>query len=84
MNKKVAHARGVGTDVFYIGFHINFKIINLFIGDPAMLHLLIQQKRFFVEQINELSVEMLKDICKECSVSTNQRSAVSFKAWILF
>ena len=46
-----------------------------------MLHLLLQQKKFLVEQIKNLSVEELKKVCEECSISTNQRSAVSFDNW---
>ena len=57
------------------------SIILPFLGDPAMLHLLLQQKKFLVEQIKNLSVEKLKKVCEECSTSTNQRSPVSFNNW---
>lgn len=55
--------------------------INLFLGDPTMLHLLLQQKNFLVEEITNLSVQKLKQVCEECSISTKQRSAVSFNYW---
>ena len=55
--------------------------INLFLGDPTMLHLLLQQKKFLVEEIKNLSVEKLKQVCEECSISTKQSSAVSFNYW---
>ena len=46
-----------------------------------MLHLLLQPKNFLVEEIKNLSVENLKQVCEECSTSTKQRSAVSFNYW---
>ena len=55
--------------------------INFFLSDPTMLHLLLQQKNFLVEEINNLSVEKLKQVCEECSISTKPRSAVSFNYW---
>ena len=57
-----------------------------FLGDPVMLHLLIQQKKFNVNNIDNLPEERLKEICKECSISTNRRSVVSvflFCGWVL-
>lgn len=38
-------------------------------------------KNFLVEERNNLSVEKLKQVCEECSISTKQRSAVSFNYW---
>ena len=62
--------------------YLDQQSINIsFLGHPAMLHLLLQQKKFLVEQIKNLSVEELKKVCEECSISTNQRSAVSFNNW---
>lgn len=61
---------------FYLVLMLVLKQLD-FLGDPVMLHLLIQRKKFNVNNIDNLPEERLKEICKECSISTNRRSVVS-------
>ena len=42
-----------------------------------MLHLLLQQQKVQIDNINNLLVEILKEICNKCKISTSQRSIVS-------
>ena len=42
-----------------------------------MLHLLIKQEKLDIDKVDDLSDNVLKEICKECSISINRRSRVS-------
>lgn len=42
-----------------------------------MLHLLLQQQKVQIDNINNLLVEILKKIGNKCKISTSQRSIVS-------
>ena len=45
-------------------------------GDPAKLRKLIQDKLIDIENLNELSVDVVKNICEQCSIPTQQKSKV--------
>ena len=38
-------------------------------GDPAKLHKLIQDKLIDMENLNELSVDVVKNICEQCGLT---------------
>ncbi|XP_028417001.1 HMG domain-containing protein 3-like [Dendronephthya gigantea] len=43
-------------------------------GDPAKLHQLIKAKQLDIDNLKEMSLDTIKDICQQCSISTQRKS----------
>ena len=47
-----------------------------FLGDPALLHHLIRDKKVNMGSLRELDAVTLKQYCHECGIRTSQKSLV--------
>ena len=51
--------------------------MNIMLGDPALLHLLIRDKNIDMSKLREMDAGTLKAHCHACGIKTAQKSQVN-------